>query len=309
MIENDEPIIQTPDDKGLPLHEFTYRCTIDNKNEFRWVVNLIIKPYVFSKKRSVRGRTYWYCNHCREQDCITVAISKEISNPDEKPVHELSSVDSNHVCNPCPSQHLKVKFRNQLNDVILQNPWLTAAEAYETVKSDMCKSMDQGLQKIFLDNVQHLEISAQILRNVKRGLVKMSHTDKIVCEICGHQTNDFSSMGKHRKENHPDQCKITKSHKCDTCGKSFLQHANLIVHIKNVHNIHHDDFAKIKTFSCDQCDYVSLKKHSLVTHVNAVHLKQKPFECDICHKQFFWRDHLQRHRKNVHKMLQGSIYL
>ena len=309
-IENDQPIIQTEDYKGLPPHEFTYRYTIDDKNDFKWVANLIIKPYVFSKKRRGRNGTwYWYCCDCRDQDCSTAAISKETLGPDGKPINELISADSNHVCNPCPSRHLKLLFRNQMNDIILQNPWMTAAEAYETAKSDMCESMDPALQKVFLDNVQNVAISAEMLRRLKRGLVKMSHSDEIVCEMCGHKANDFVSMGKHRKEKHPDECKINKSNKCDTCGKTFLQHANLVIHIKNVHNILHEDFAKIKAFSCDLCEYVALKKQSLDIHVSSVHLKLRPFECDICQKHFSGKVHLKRHKKDVHKMFQESMYL
>ena len=99
-------------DEELPAHEFMLKYTM--KDDPKWSISLIIKPYVYAQKRSSpNGKTYWYCIQCKEQDCITEAISMKLLDSDGKPNHELQSADPNHVCNPCPSYHLQKKFTIQ----------------------------------------------------------------------------------------------------------------------------------------------------------------------------------------------------
>ena len=234
-IENDQPIIQTEDYKGLPPHEFTYRYTIDDKNDFKWVANLIIKPYVFSKKRRGRNGTwYWYCCDCRDQDCSTAAISKETLGPDGKPINELISADSNHVCNPCPSRHLKLLFRNQMNDIILQNPWMTAAELYEKTKQDICDLIDdENVKILFLDKIPTF---ANMWRNINynRNLVHPKIVEKgsvKKCAMCDFESFSNDEFKTHIKNMH----RGIKPHQCKTCGKFFGSKARLESHESSRH--------------------------------------------------------------------------
>ena len=304
----DEPppsVIET-DAKGLPPHSFSYKYTpfmdgpLAKENKQRWIVTLIIKPYVFTKYAAKNDDSYrWYCLKCNDEGCRTYAVTQETIGPDGKPHHELISVDSNHVCNPCPSYHLKRIFRDQLNNMILADPLITVPEAYDTIKNQMCESLDFGLQKLFLENIQALDAIENGLLRMRRKFAKSSEGDNFVCELCSYQTCDSKSMRKHRNEKHPEDVKSL--YKCEVCGKGFLRKENFVVHSRNVHKICNDEFGNLKIFPCDQCNYVSASIANLRKHVNAVHEKLTPHECEICQKRFSLKSHLKRHLKNVHK--------
>ena len=270
---------------------------------------MIIAPYVYTTHTKTRTKVLWHCTKCKEQDCSTYARSEVTFGPDGKPSYELKSYDSNHVCNPCPSYHLLRLFKNKLTLAISEDLLMTLPEAYEKVKNEMLKTMDPALRNIFLQKLLSVQTMTPNLGRFRKLLVeRKSPSDNYVCELCSYETCDITSLRKHRNQKHQDEMK--KTHKCETCGKTFVQHENLLVHLKNIHNIHSDDLSLIKSVACDQCGHVFLCKQRLKQHYDSVHLKLTPFECDICQKRFGMSTHLSRHKKTVHKKyLEESAYI
>ena len=303
--------VQENDPKNLPSHEFSYKLNFSAKKGVSWSASLIIKPYVYTTHTKTRNKVLWLCTKCREQDCTTFARSEVTFGPDGKPSYELKSYDSNHVCNPCPSYHLLRLFRDRLSIVSSEDLLMTVPEAYEKVKNEMLQTMDPALRNIFLQklpSVSTIGTSRSITRSRKFLVERKSSSDNFVCELCSYEAYDIASLRKHRNHKHQDE--INKSHKCETCGKTFVQRENLLVHLKNIHNIHSEDFDLIKSFACDQCGHVFVCKKKLKKHFQAVHLKMKPYECDICQKKFGINQHLSRHKKTVHKKyLEESAYI
>ena len=294
----------------MPDHEFSYKVNFTPKRGIFWSASLIIKPYVFTIHTSKGNKVRWNCLKCRrDQDSSTFAWTEMKMGPDDKPSYELKSVDANHVCNPSPTYYLDRLFRNKLSIVISEDLLQSIPEAYETVKNEMCQTMDPVLQKIFLQNLPPVKSITSNFSKFRKSLSERRiSSDNFVCEICSYETCDLALMRRHRHDKHQDE--IEKSHKCDTCGKTFLLQESLMVHLKNVHKIHSEHFDSVKSFACDQCDLVFLSKIRLKQHFNSVHLKLTPFECDICQKSFRSKAHVNRHQKTVHKKYpEESLYI
>lgn len=135
---------------------------------------------------------------------------------------------------------------------------------------------------------------------------------EFICPRCNSNFKTNSNMQKHVRTVHDncrpfkcDQCSASYGHKnllvehvrtvhdgerpfeCETCGARFGRSSNLYSHMKS-----HDGK---REHQCKTC-HVSFSLHgNMVKHYKTVHLKQRPFVCDICSSKFGLRSDLMRH--------------
>lgn len=105
------------------------------------------------------------------------------------------------------------------------------------------------------------------------------------CEICDKSFHTPSALQSHKQlHEQPTPCQY-----CD----KLVKPASMKNHIK----IKHSDMATCKStiYKCEQCNYGSKKRHEYENHVNKVHLKVKPFICQICKKSFCGKARLDEH--------------
>uniref|UniRef100_A0A336MD81 CSON015472 protein n=1 Tax=Culicoides sonorensis TaxID=179676 RepID=A0A336MD81_CULSO len=79
-------------------------------------------------------------------------------------------------------------------------------------------------------------------------------------------------------EKHEEKQKKILPYICTTCDKRFKVPSSLLAHTK----IHNED----RKHACDQCNAKFKRREHLRIHVNGVHLKLKPFKCEICGRTF-----------------------
>lgn len=85
------------------------------------------------------------------------------------------------------------------------------------------------------------------------------------------------------------------SYKCDVCGVGFFKKYAYQKHIAKKHCVK----------KCQSCERVFVTWTQLLAHRKEVHPKKvfsdKPFQCDLCGKEFYRKDYIRRHMK-IHTM-------
>jgi len=104
---------------------------------------------------------------------------------------------------------------------------------------------------------------------------------KFTCKQCGKL---FSTLGiyrfhlkQHQKNMHP----------CNTCGLPFDNRKKLAEHLLYKHQIEEN--------TCLKCGVQFTRRSHVERHVRLVHLKEKPYQCHLCGRQFGLADTLRRH--------------
>nr|KAF6442886.1 zinc finger with KRAB and SCAN domains 5 [Rousettus aegyptiacus] len=139
-----------------------------------------------------------------------------------------------------------------------------------------------------------MELSGRIQRSVSQvqdfGEGKLDRKQCIpMKEILGQPSSkriNFNEVAYVHKKSSTGE----RPHKCNECGKSFIQSAHLIQHQR----IHTGE----KPFKCDECGKSYNQRVHLTQH-QRVHTGEKPYTCHLCGKAFRVRSHLVQHQ-SVH---------
>ena len=123
---------------------------------------------------------------------------------------------------------------------------------------------------------------------------KSKHTEKPqVCDHCGKTFANYIRLRDHKSRYQ------TKEVTCEACGKICRNNIKLRVHIKLVH--------AARRFQCQigECKVLCPASQDLKRHIESVHVKSKPWVCDLCGIRMSQFGNLRDHRHKVH----GEKYL
>ncbi|XP_045693904.1 zinc finger protein with KRAB and SCAN domains 5 isoform X3 [Phyllostomus hastatus] len=201
--------------------------------------------------------------------------------------HSVHSGEKPYGCTECGKnfgrhshliEHLKRHFREKsqrCSDKRSKNTKLNVKKTSEFSEADMELS---GRTK---KNVSQVQDFGEDKLDRKQGLPMK--------EILGQPSSkriNFNEVTYVHKKSSTGE----RPHKCNECGKSFIQSAHLIQHQR----IHTGE----KPFRCDDCGKSYNQRVHLTQH-QRVHTGEKPYTCHLCGKAFRVRSHLVQHQ-SVH---------
>jgi len=110
----------------------------------------------------------------------------------------------------------------------------------------------------------------------------------LTCPIC---KKEYLG-GKKAMKQHMKLHGTKRDHKCENCGKMFINASRLNYHIQNVHSE--------PMFHCDQCSKMFRSKVNFNRHMR-IHTDEKPFGCPYCAFTSNHATNMTSHVRSVHK--------
>lgn len=109
------------------------------------------------------------------------------------------------------------------------------------------------------------------------------------CDVCGKTYIEEQTLKIHIRTHTGDRPYV-----CDHCGKRFYSSSHLLCHKNNMHS------EKLEVFKCDVCSAVLSTLGNLRVHKKTVHVHDRPYSCEICGKAFKTRKSLEQVHATVH---------
>ncbi|XP_058826409.1 zinc finger protein ZFP2-like [Topomyia yanbarensis] len=150
----------------------------------------------------------------------------------------------------------------------------------ESCDSELCPKRDA--QDHEFTTSQETDIKKKIPSKPKRVRARVDRRHK--CDICGKEFLNSNHLVQHRRIHTGE-----RPHKCANCGRAFAQKSHLTAHMKH----HTGDFR----FKCDTCGKGFIYKTELVIHIR-IHTGERPHKCDLCGKDFVQGSALTQHMRS-----------
>ncbi|XP_068628850.1 zinc finger protein 431-like [Battus philenor] len=188
--------------------------------------------------------------------------------------------------------------RDETDDLSDFNDELTVSVQYlddDSIKSEV---------KFSLFNSQKIKITEP---KVNYASTSINHADtypQVQCHDCGSYFKSKCKLRVHWRKTH-----LLNSLVCSICKMVFktykayhshkkMKRQSCIVAGSGMINI--IGIGKARIFNCKQCPYKSKRMKDMQTHI-VIHSGDRPFQCEMCSKNFTQLSSLQAHKESVHK--------
>ncbi|KAL0810279.1 hypothetical protein ABMA28_010439 [Loxostege sticticalis] len=206
----------------------------------------------------------------RKHDFLKQTLSAIISNLTK----EVSGIDLCKVVSKNHTISLKIPVVVDYLENVLHDDEGNTKQQSAKLLNNFCQKCDMKfMSKEFL--TEHYRIAH---KNINQA---------VICEFCGKDCKKPSTLRVHLN--------CHKEKVCPYCSKTLKSHSHYQIHLKNHKTKVVRPSKKITYYSCDMCSYRGVHKNSLEAHTNKVHLRTRPYVCEICEKGFYRKSHLTEH--------------
>ncbi|KAK0175698.1 hypothetical protein PV327_009427 [Microctonus hyperodae] len=250
-------------------------------------------PQIFSNRdtlevhlKSHDYKIFYFCDDC----------GSEFANIDAKQAHEITCIKK-LICRYCDiTLNTKEKKRqheqNHCDTIFGQICDMCGNKfKYQGTLNQHIKTQHTSWKNVF-ECPECSEIFA--FKQQLNNHLKLFHTPSLtyLCEECGADFKNLSSLRHHQIRNHQSTDNERKSSVCDKLLSSYKSSKH-----KRIHN-------KPYTIQCPHCDKMFKNTSTLKPHV-ILHEDQQQYFCDTCGVGFNHHDELRLHM-NIHKKSDSS---
>lgn len=166
------------------------------------------------------------------------------------------------VCKICKKSIHKLKYRRHLKD----------EHKIENLYKYMCEICGKELS----NNGSYL-------------LHKLTHSNEFPfkCDLCPYRGRHAGLLKAHMGSHNKDY-----KHQCPECPNRYVTNSCLRRHLRS---------HKEKEYKCDTCNKSYETQHKLTCHQQVDHMGIRNHICNICGKDFGYRNQMMKHQRKVHK--------
>ena len=119
-----------------------------------------------------------------------------------------------------------------------------------------------------------------------------------MCPTCYMWFGTDGDARLHMDEEHVNR---VREHRCGSCTAAFELEKQLRAHTVDVHQQRPADESPV--FECSECDRLYSNRGKLERHM-VVHTNERPHACEKCEATFRLRDHLLKHMRSAHGIVE-----
>ena len=250
------------------------------------------------------------CDYCESEFTTQYEFQRHVQNHrNAKKLLKTCSICSKKFANV--KQHIK-RFHNKVKDYKCthcdkeySSPQMLkyhneTTHVLRVITCDQCdfKTNHQRNLKTHKDTMHsevqliECEMCGKSIKNLTQHMKKIHRRQTSKCEVCDKVVVNLKT---HMIRIHFEPVDGAQWHNCDICEKRIFGKMPLMHHRK----IH---FKTRKKIPCEYetCDFSADSKYKLQNHISGIHLKLRPFECDVCDAAFKRKGHLKGHYDALH---------